>query len=329
MGRRASALPAPKVGYRLTEMSEITPLFLERRFPLGLDTVLPDIRALYETSKAAHWDPQVDLPWNSFAPDNYTAVQLRAAQLSWSRRAWVEYTALAETPSLLVRFCLERGREADPKFYLTVRNTEEAWHIECCHRFAEQCGGYVEQPLDSAYAQSLNRNFHREVLHADTPLDAYVAAHCALSDSLEYALWESYATNATDPLAKAILSRATRDKSRHAQFGWLYLSSRQASWDASVRDQIETYVVRHVDEVELAGYHCVSLGVEAEVSAICEADAISAEAGLGSLAPETERLLTAKCLHDCSQRFASLGLQIAAPDDPRLLGSNGADEHRP
>ena len=302
------------------DINTATPLFIERRFPVGLDPVVPSIRALYDQSKAAHWDPQADIDWNAFASANYTQEQLRAAQLSWSRRAWVEYTALAETPSLLVRFCVERGREADPKFYLTVRNTEEAWHIESCHRFAELCGGYIEQPSSSAYAESLNRNFHREVLHAETPLDAYVAAHCAISDGLEYALWDAYASNATDAVARQLLERCVQDKARHASFGWLYLEARQAHWDTATRKQIEEYVAAHIHEVELAGYHCVSLGDDADSQAVAQADAATAQAGLGALPPQEERQLTATFLAAALDRLASLQVHVTLKHDTRLYG---------
>lgn len=299
-------------------MNTATPLFIEQRFPVGLDPVVPSIRALYDQSKAAHWDPQADIDWAAFSTIQYTPEQLHAAQLSWSRRAWVEYTALAETPSLLVRFCIERGREADPKFYLTVRNTEEAWHIESCHRFADLCGGYLEQPSSSAYAENLNRNFHREVLHAETPLDAYVAAHCAISDGLEFALWDAYSNNASNPVARQLLERCVRDKARHASFGWMYLDARRTHWDKAIRTQIEQYVSSHIHEVELAGYHCVSLADDTDSERVALADATTAQAGLGALAPREERKLTAIFLASALERLAGLQINIELPDNTRL-----------
>ena len=299
-------------------MNTATPLFIEQRFPVGLDPVVPSIRALYDQSKAAHWDPQADIDWAAFSTTQYTPEQLHAAQLSWSRRAWVEYTALAETPSLLVRFCIERGREADPKFYLTVRNTEEAWHIESCHRFADLCGGYLEQPSSSAYAENLNRNFHREVLHAETPLDAYVAAHCAISDGLEFALWDAYSNNASNPVARQLLERCVRDKARHASFGWMYLDARRTHWDKAIRTQIEQYVSSHIHEVELAGYHCVSLADDTDSERVALADATTAQAGLGALAPREERKLTAIFLASALERLAGLQINIELPENARL-----------
>ncbi|MBT6277104.1 MAG: hypothetical protein HOI95_23595 [Chromatiales bacterium] len=299
-------------------MAEVTPLFLEHRFPLGLDTVIAPIRALYDESKAAHWDPHADIEWKKFLPAALTDDQREAARLSWSRRAWVEYTAIGETPSLLVRFCVERGREADPKFYLTVRNTEEAWHIECCHLFADLCGGYIEQPTGASYAQSLNRAFHREVLHAETPLDAYVAAHCALTDTVELGLWEGYAANATDQVVRNLLDRCVADKRRHARFGWLYLEARQSGWTGAERKEISQYVDTFIRDVELNGYHCVSLSDGPEAVAIGAADETTAAAGLGALAPQEERRVMHGCLTDAIGRLRSLGIDLPDVDDPRL-----------
>ena len=240
-------------------VTDITPIFAERRFPVRLDTVGPDIRALYHRSKEGCWNPQRDIDWSSFADAGYSAEQRAAAALFWSRITWIETTGLAETPSLLVRFCVERDREADPKLFLTVRSTEEAWHIECGHRFAELCGGYVDSPSSSAYAESFNRRFHREALHAETSLDAYVAAHCALADGLELALWEGYLQGATDPVASHILELCIADKRRHVEFGWLYLRTRSSTWGETTCSQIAEYVGDYVRDVELEGYHCASL----------------------------------------------------------------------
>ena len=164
-----------------------TPLRRERRFPVDLDTADRDIRALYEDAKAARWIPEA-LPWSTFDASAYEVDALAAARRVWSRRAWIEYTGIAETPALLIRFCLELDREADPKFFLTVRNTEEAWHLECFHRLSEACGGYVDAPADAAWHAVFNRSLHRDALDAKRGLDAYVLTRCAFADGFECAL---------------------------------------------------------------------------------------------------------------------------------------------
>ncbi len=92
---------------------------------------ISEIRALYESGKAGRWNPHRDIAWGALGADGYDEPVREAARRAWSRRIWVEAAGLTETPALLMRFCMEANREIDPKFYLTVRNTEEAWHVEC------------------------------------------------------------------------------------------------------------------------------------------------------------------------------------------------------
>ncbi|MDQ2733945.1 MAG: hypothetical protein M3Y55_02895, partial [Pseudomonadota bacterium] len=129
---------------------------------MHLKPALYTIRELYDAAKGSHWDPEQHIPWKRFDPSKYTSEQRAAAALSWSRRAWTEYGSLPETPAILIRFCLENQGESDPKMYLTMRGSEEAWHTECCWRFAELLGGYVSGPDDAQYARMFNQDFHRE-----------------------------------------------------------------------------------------------------------------------------------------------------------------------
>jgi hypothetical protein len=279
---------------------------------------LAEIRALYDEAKEGCWDPQRDVPWERFDPSAHQPDALAAAALAWSRRAWVEYTGLAETPSALVRFCIERGREADPKLFLTVRNTEEAWHIECCHRYAQGCGGYVEAPASPRYAALLERGFHREVLNAETSLDAYFAAHALVGDGLELALWEGYLANAEEPVARSLLEHAVADKRRHAAFGERYVAARAPGWSDAQRSLIGEYVERYVREVELAGYHAVSLGPEADVADLVAAERLAAAAGLGALAPEAERSVASASITRSLAALAADGIPLRPIVDPRL-----------
>ncbi|MEJ0071862.1 MAG: hypothetical protein WDO24_27585 [Pseudomonadota bacterium] len=168
---------------------------VERRFPLHLEPSIGSIRELYDAAKQARWDPQRVADWDGFDAVRYPADVRDAARLSWSRRAWTEYGGLAESPALIVRFCIEHQRESDPKYFLTVRSTEEAWHLDCCHRFAELLGGYVAAPRAPAYQALFNQGLHREALDIAMPLDAYVAAHAALQDGLDLELYRGYRDN--------------------------------------------------------------------------------------------------------------------------------------
>ena len=105
--------PAPRAAPTLPPLR----LLVERRFPLELNVTLPQIRELYDSGKAGRWNPQRDIDWSTLAADAYDAPMREAARRTWSRRLWMEVTGLTETPALLVRFCMETGRESDPKFF--------------------------------------------------------------------------------------------------------------------------------------------------------------------------------------------------------------------
>jgi hypothetical protein len=294
-----------------------TPVLVERRFPLDLAHSIASIRDLYDASKAARWDPTAEIPWDAFRAGAYDAKTLAAARLSWSRRTWTEYTGLPETPALLIRFCLEQAREADPKYYLSVRSTEEAWHVESCHRFAGLLGGFVDTPANPAYARIFETAPHRRALDADRSLDGYVAAHCALEDGIEHELWRGWRDNATDAVARAILERCVKDKERHAAFGWLYLEARAKTWDAPAKTAIRAAVADYVRDVVLGGYHCAWLA-GGGADDVVAADRLTAAAGLGALAPEAERAILTAHLGAARARFARLGIDMPAIGDPRL-----------
>src|SRR3990167_3461615 len=106
-GRRQTRTEAPQT---MTNEA-LTRVPRETRFPLNLAVSIPAIDRLYEESKLDIWAPADDVDWTSGQLDAIASEQLQAARRVWSRRAWLEYTGIAETPALLLRFCLERGRE--------------------------------------------------------------------------------------------------------------------------------------------------------------------------------------------------------------------------
>jgi len=280
----------------------------ERRFPLHLEPAIGTIRELYDAAKQARWDPERDIPWGEFAGSRYSRQTLAAAALSWSRRAWTEYGGLPETPALIIRFCLEHERESDPKYFLTVRNTEEAWHLECCYRFAELCGGFVAEPAGAAYRALFERGLHRQALDAACSLDAYVAAQIAIGDGIDLELSRLARDNAREPVARAILDRLVADKTRHAAFGWLYLRQRAASWGETERAAIAEDVADVVRNVELAGFRCVWLCDGA--ADIAEADRTTRDAGLGATTRDEEEPALRRFLLGATAQFAELGVDL-------------------
>lgn len=292
-------------------------LFVERRFPLEMNVTLPEIRALYDGGKAGRWDPFRDIDWAGLGADQYDAATRDAARLCWSRRSWVEATGLTETPALIVRLCMEAGREIDPKFYLTTRNTEEAWHVECFDRIAQGFGGRIETPSDAAYQGVFNRNLHRRVLDADQNLDAYVAAHSAFEDGLELELARVWREATTNPVIAAILDHVIIDRERHASFGWLYLEARQEGWTDEDRQAIADEIADYVRDVLLKGYHCPWLSPET-AGKEAEADALVAAAGLGAADPAAEAAAIAAYVANARARLAEWGITLPLFETNRM-----------
>ena len=287
-----------------------TTLQVERRFPLNLHKADDDIRSLYETAKEARWNPETDLPWTRNELAKLAPAARDAARRVWSRRAWVEYTGMTETPALLIRFCLELNRESDPKYFLTVRNTEEAWHVESYHRYAEACGGYVDAPVNRAWDAVFNRTLYRDALNADVPIDAYVAAHCAFVDGLEFELAKAWLANATEPLARAILERCLGDYERHAAFGWMYAQRRAATMDAALSARVAAALKRHIEDVEFAGYHCVALAAGIDAAPESADLELAAQAGLGTATAAGEVAIFRDYVARSRERFADFGLAL-------------------
>lgn len=292
-------------------------LLVERRFPLEMNITLPEIRELYDTGKAGRWNPLRDVDWKSLDASRHDEPTRQAARRTWSRRLWVEATGLTETPALLMRFCMEVGREIDPKFYLTVRNTEEAWHVECFDRLAEAFGGRIAAPADNAYEATFNRNLHRRAMDAGQNLDSYVASFAAFEDGLELELCRTWRAHSTDPAVIAVLDRVIADKERHAAFGWLYLASRAPGWSAKDRALIADELAAHVRDTELKGYHCPWLAPE-HAEAEAEADALSAAAGLGGAPRAAEEDTLANYTANARTRLAELGVALPMFESNRM-----------
>jgi hypothetical protein len=285
-----------------------TAIPVERRFPLSLRAEITSIRALYETSKVQRWDPDSVADWGALRADVLAPEIAQSARAVWSRRAWLEYTGLAETPALLIRLCLEADRESDPKYYLTVRSTEEAWHVDCLHRLAQGFGGYIDRPADARWEAVFNQTLYREALSAATAVDAYMAVRCAVEDGLEYELYDAYLGNARHPVVRDVLTAIARDKRRHAEFGWLYLQERAARMSADDRAGVAQAIDRWRREVHEAGYLVASLNRTLFTPQDAQDMARVAQAGLGGLESAAEEALAAAYLDRSQVRLREMGI---------------------
>ena len=305
----ASTSPAPTTP---------TAIRVERRFPLDLRQSDQAIRALYEESKQGHWIPQTDVPWDAFDASAFDAATRDAAARVWSRRAWLEYTGMAETPALIIRFCLELDREADPKYFLTVRNTEEAWHVESFGRYADLCSQYFDSPANPQWAPLFNRNLYRAALDSAQSLDGHVLTHCMFVDGLEHALADAWCANAREPVARAILSRCVAARERHARFGGLYMQRRAALMSNSEREMAIHALVQHLQDVELAGTHCVGLASAIDArDDIAQTDRVCA-AGMGAVTAQAEVAIFVQYLAGFRARLGELGLPLPMLQHPAL-----------
>ena len=203
-----------------------------------------------------------------------------------------------------MRFCLERQRESDPKYFLSLRGSEEAWHLDASHGMAERLGGFITQPANSEYAARFNQTLHREVLDAEFGLDAYIGAYVALREQLEAALLEAARAATTEPVMAQALELMLRDKKRHAQFGWLYLAERQAQLDGPA-------IARRAGEM-LERFYASGLmvpGLNPPLAGdVAAAIDVAACAGLGFASFEKQQQVLQASLAESRRRFAALAV---------------------
>jgi hypothetical protein len=282
----------------------VTRIPVEYRFPLHLEPSVETVWGLYNEAKRSVWDPASAIRWDAAvagAPGD-----LDAARQVWSHRAWLAWGRLSEGPALLVRFCLERQRESDPKYMLSVRGAEDAWHVDAAQRLAARFGGFVGQPADAAYAEAFNLALHRQVFSADESLDAQVAALVLDRDALDAALLVAAERGARDDAVRDALALMRRDRERQARFGALYLAGRAAAWDAAERDRIRAAVARGRCQFVASGLLHPALG--SGPATLAAAHDRAAAAGLGGVPCGEAAEVFASWTREADDRLAALGL---------------------
>lgn len=282
----------------------------EYRFPLHLEPAVETVWDLYNRAKDERWDPSRSVAWERLEPAGLPERLRAAARLAWSHRAWLLFGRLSETPALLVRFCLERQRESDPKYFLSLRGTEEAWHLDVCHRVATAFGGFVAAPANAAYAERFNLGLHREALDAELGLDSYVAAYVALREEIEAALLQAALEHTRDVVLCSALELMLRDKRRHARFGWLYLAGRRSLLDGAARDAVVRRSVEMLERFCSSGLMVPALApdVAGEIAAAQDA---AAGAGLGAAPLDAQVAALKRALSASRARLAEIGVESA------------------
>ncbi len=261
----------------------------EMRFPLDLSVRIPKIRELYRSAVKNQWDPQTAVDWDALDLTSRTPEQLRAARLYWSRRAWGEYGAISESPALQIRFCQER-HPPDMRFFFTIRTQEESRHAEACYLMAEKLGGYIKEPVQSAFQGSVSTHGVRKMaLDPAITLEAIVASLVCAAEEIAFDVFAHLIDITPDPVAKKVLRLIMRDEVRHCAFGWAYMERRAPELSKAQLAIVEDAVVTMIAKVELNGYHSSWLAPDSPASrAEVEADRLTHEAGLGATTEELE-----------------------------------------
>ena len=262
----------------------------EVRFPLDLSVRIPKIRELYRSAIKNQWDPQTAIEWDQLDLRPFTQKQLEAARLYWSRRAWGEYGAISESPALQIRFCQER-HPPDMRFFFTIRTQEESRHAEVCYLMAEKLGGYVKEPVKSAFQGSVATHGVRKMaLDPAISLEAIVASLVCAAEEIAFDVFEHLIKITKNPIANKIQRLVMRDEVRHCAFGWAYMERRAPEMSKKELAVVEEAVVTMIEKVELNGYHSAWLAPDSPASrAEVEADRLTYEAGLGATTEELEK----------------------------------------
>ncbi len=291
----------------------------ESRFPLELGVQIPKIRELYRLATAKQWDPQTAVPWDKLHPEDYTAAQLDAARLYWSRRAWGEYGAISESPALQIRFCQQR-HESDLRFFFTIRTQEEARHAEACYLMAEKLGGYIEAPARSAYQGSVaTHGVRRMALDLDIPLEATIGSLVCAAEEVAFDAFGHLIKVTRNPVAKKVLQLIMRDEVRHCAFGWAYMEARIPSLTQAQLDGVQQAVEIMIEKVEMNGYHNAWLAPESPAAKIeVDADRLTYEAGLGATVEEAEKPVFIKSVQRLREQMKPWGFTLKTFEHPKL-----------
>jgi len=291
----------------------------DQHFPLALDEGVPQIRDLYRKAKRSEWNPATDIAWEKLDLSPFSDEVLFAARQYWSRRAWSEYGAIAESPALLLRFTKER-RETDLSLFWTIRTQEEVRHADVCRRMADALGGYLPEPVTQDLTASVATHGVRGMsFDADTPLEALIASLICCAEVIAFDVFRALIKTTTEPVAKQILQLIFRDEVRHCDFGWFYMDYRAPQMTAGELAVVRDKVVWMIEEVELKGYHSSWLSPAADVSEV-ESDRLVYEAGLGATVEEVEAPVLAKSVAAIRDRMRPWGIELPVFEHA-LLGS--------
>lgn len=288
-------------------------------FPLDLEEGVSKIRNLYQLSTVKQWDPKVDIDWDAIDISTYTEEQLYAARQYWSRRAWSEYGALAESPVLQIRYCHD-DCPPDLALFFAIRTQEESRHAEVCVRMAEKLGGYIEQPVQSGYQGSVATHGVRKMaLDPYMSIEAILAALVCAAEEIAFDVFRHLSDVTPNPVAKQICTYIMRDEVRHCAFGWRYLDHRIPHMSKEEIKNVENAVISMIEKVELNGYHAPWLAPDNPASdAEIEVDRITWEAGLGATVEELEKPIFVSTVQRIRRQMEPWGINLPLFSHPKI-----------
>ncbi|MBN9472601.1 MAG: hypothetical protein ABS43_16430 [Bordetella sp. SCN 67-23] len=281
----------------------------EQRFPLNLGEMLPRVERIWTVAKGSNWDPVTDIPWNQLDLGKYTEEELYAARVFWSRRAWSEYTGLAESPTVLLRFAFEGDRPGMIKLALATKFMDEAKHIEASYMMAEKLGGYLSEPPEGAPRKRLVAGLRERGMNPDYTPEAVLACWHCVSEYFAVEIFRVRYHHTTDPVARAVLGRILADEVRHIGMGWEYLSYRLPQVSDEVRENVRTAMIDVIENIELGGFHSSS-NVNEEQDLFARLDLVVAKAGLGAAPPDIEHEAFVSTLAEIRSKSAQLGIDL-------------------
>lgn len=258
-------------------------------FPLELGRRNPEIGKLFAASLTSQWNPATIIDWDGLDLQAFTTEQRQALRVRWSRRAWGEYGAIAESPALQIRFCHDR-LDADTRLYFSVRTQEESRHAEISYRLAEKFGGYIDAPAEEYRGSVSTHGIRRLALDADVPVESTIAALVCSAEQIILENFMHVAKLTTQPDIHRVYQLILRDEARHCAFGWYFMANRLPQLSAAQKERVREAVVTMIEQVELNGYQLAWLAPENAASrAQIEGDRILWSAGLGASTEELEK----------------------------------------
>ena len=298
---------APDAGFSpIPGYSELT----EKRFPLNLGEEIPGVAKIWKMAKATNWDAVTDIAWDKLDTSKYTEEQLYAARVFWSRRAWSEYTGLAESPTVLLRFAFQGEREPQIKFALASKLMDEARHVEASYLMAEKLGGYINEPPEGSPRHRVIAGLRQRGMNIDYTPEAVIGCWHCVSEHFAVDIFRARWQHSTDPVAKEVLGRILSDEMRHINMGWEYLAYRLPRVSPEVRDNVRIAMIDVIENIELGGFHSSSMMEGGEPDLFVKLDAIVAEAGLGAAPADKEHAASVESLATIRAKAAAVGVDL-------------------